>query len=350
MVANSCNALRRTTPLSEVSEVSIVSRQSGFTLVELLIGMALLLIMLTVAFTIFSSSNQIVESDTGRIMASQNTQAAADMIVNDLRQAGENLELELGISGVEFDSDAQRLIIRRSIPPFTAAQVGSSTSYIGQKPARLPVCNVSGTSLQVVGPPPGSTTSTSMCSYNTVSASDIDDARVKTWRLYFAAEGPQTALLYTPQSGGLPPKIMTVAVRSIGPVPNSSVASNPRRIAGTIDSAIPSTYTVNGATLLILIDERRYMVSDKELKLADKGQADTDAQPVAFDVSKMTVSANLTNPTETVTSMSATGPWSRLKSIRLELTGTTAGQGSNKSRTFQATVFPRNVETARGGK
>lgn len=341
MTANSSNVRKRTTPPSAVNK-------SGFTLVELLVGMALLAAVLLVASTVLSSSNQITEDDTARIMASQNVQAAADMIANDLRQAGENLELDLGISGVEFDNASQRLTIRRSIPPFTASQVGSATSYIGQKPARLPVCAVSGTSIQVVGPPPGSTTSTANCAYNTVSSSDPDDARVKTWRLYFASQGPQTALLYTPQSGSAP-RLATVFVRSVGAIPSSSTPSAERRISVTIDGGVPSGYTVSSNTLLILIDERRYMRTANELRLAGNGQTDAEAQPVAFDVSQFDISANLVKPDETVTAVSSTGPWSRLKSIRLTLSGATGGLTRNKTRTFQATVFPRNVETARGG-
>ncbi|GHF40915.1 prepilin-type N-terminal cleavage/methylation domain-containing protein [Deinococcus metalli] len=318
---------------------SKVGQLAGFTLVELLIAMALLLAVLTIAFNIFSSSNRLVESDTGRVMAQQNAQTALDLMAADVREAGENLELDLGISGLEFNNATQSLTVRRSIPPLST----------GVKLARLPLCYVSGSSVQVVGAVPGSTTATSRCTYSDGN-SDGEDDNVMPWRTYLTAQSgvPQAALLYRPASGGTPALVQSTTVQSVQ-AQTTQVTSGVtvKRVNVVLGAAVPSAFTPANNSLLILVDERRYMLVGSELRLALGGQTDAQAQPMAFGVTGLTLSATLTDPTETVSSMSLTGPFSRVKNIVIGLSAQNAGQGKSTTRTFQSTIFPRNIETAR---
>lgn len=303
--------------------------------------MALFLIVLTIAFSAFASTNKLVETDTGRVMANQNVQTALDLMAADVRQAGENLELNLGISGLEFSNADKTLTVRRSIPPLPST---------GLKLAQLPLCYVSGTTVQVVGPPPGSSATTARCTYSDGDG-DGEHDNITPWRTYFATqEGrPQAALLYRPKSGSTPALIRRTTVRSIEPqaIQNLSGGVILRRVNVTLGESVPGTFTPANNSLLILVDERRYVLVGTELRLALGGQRDDEAQPVAFDVSDLSLSATLANPNETVSSMSLTGPWARVKSVALGLTANGAGQGRGNARTYQASVFPRNVETAR---
>ncbi len=307
---------------------------SGFTLLELLVAMALFIVVITVAFDAFSSSNKLVEADTNRVMASQNVQGALDILASDVRQAGENLELDLGISGITFDNSAQTMTVRRSIP---------ADATTGVKLQRLPLCYASGTTFQVSGPPPSSTTPA-----NSSCVSGPSEVNVGPWRDYFTAQNgqPQAALLYRPKSGSTPSLITRTTVNA---VQNTSGTGDTRRTNLILGGSIPVGFTDTNGSLILLIDERRYFLdaASSELRLALGGQADGDAQVVAYSVTGLTLGATLVNPDATVTSMSLTGPWKRVKQITLNLTANNAGQGRGGSRSFQATVFPRNVETAR---
>ncbi|WP_412026926.1 PilW family protein [Deinococcus yunweiensis] len=335
MAARLSTRQTRTTPSLARSDVWA----AGFTLVELLIAMALLMVVLTIAFNIFSSSNRLVETDTGRVMAQQNAQTALDLMAADVREAGENLELDLGISGLEFNHASQSITVRRSIPPLST----------GARLARLPLCSVSGTTVQVIGPVPGSTTATSRCTYSDGNG-DGEDDNVMPWRSYFAAQGgiPQAALLYRPASGSTPALVQSTTVQVIQPqVVSVSSGVTVRRVSVTLGSAVPSGFTAANNSLLILVDERRYMLVGSELRLALGGQTDAQAQPMAFGVTALSLSATLNTPTETVTSMNLTGPFARVTNIAIGLTAKNPGQGRSTTRTFQSTIFPRNIETAR---
>lgn len=336
MTALSCIKQTPTTLSSGKSRV----RQpvSGFTLVELLVAMALFLVVITVAFDAFSSSNKLVEADTNRVMASQNAQGALDILASDVRQAGENLELDLGISGLTFDNSMRTVTVRRSIPADAAT---------GIKLQRLPLCYASGTTFQVSGPPPGSATP-----LNASCASGPSEVNVVPWRDHFTAQNGQSqaALLYRPKSGSTPSLIVRVTVNTVGDSALSgSGTSSARRTSLTLAENVPSSFTPTNGSLILLIDERRYLLdtASKELRLALAGQTDAQAQVVAYDVTGLTLGATLVNPDETVTSLGLTGPWKRVKQITLNLTANNAGQGRGGARSFQATVFPRNVETAR---
>lgn len=339
MEVRCCTRPKRTTPRSVV-KTNQTNRESGFTLVELLIAMGLLVIVLTIAFNAFVSSNKLVEADTGRIMASQNVQTALDVLAADVRQAGENLELNLGISGIEFDDAANTITVRRSIPSLST----------GVSLARLPLCSKSGPTLQVVGPPPGSTTTAARCAYSDGDG-DGEHDNIGPWRTYFTLqEGrPQAALLYRPRSGSTPALVRRTSVRRVEAQTTQTITGGVqlRRVNVTLDENVPNEFTAANNSLLVLIDERRYVLVNDELRLALGGQTNAEAQPVAFDVTDLALSATLGNPDETVSSMVLTGPWARVKSVSLGLTAKSAGQGSARARTYQTAVFPRNVETAR---
>lgn len=347
MATRSCTASRRTTRPSARSKRKRPA-QVGFTLVELLVALALLMVVLTIAFNAFNSSNRLVEADTARVIGNQNVQTALDLLAADLRQAGENLELDLGISGVEFDNAQQTLTVRRSIPPLTAAQAASDPTLAGQAIKRMPLCAKNGSQFQIVGPPPGSTTTASACVYN--AGTDGEDVNVKLWRVYFASQDnrPQAALLYRPPTGSTPALIRKTVVTGIGA---TSTAGSLRRVNVTLDAAVPSDFTATNGSLLILVDEREYLRAEGELRLALGGETSAQAQTVAFDVTNLKMSALLaedgTSAEETVASLALNGPWRRVKQVSVELTAGAGGQGRGAARTYKTQVFPRNVETAR---
>ncbi|WP_019009077.1 prepilin-type N-terminal cleavage/methylation domain-containing protein [Deinococcus aquatilis] len=304
------------------------ARTAGFTLVELLVAMGLFLVVLTIAFNAFSSSNKLVEADTGRVMASQNVQSALDILNADIRQAGEDLSLNIGVSGLTFDSATKTLSVRRGIAALN----------------RVPVCAISGNNIQIVGPPVGSTVSTNACTYAT-PPTGTDPVNIVAWRSYFTALNgqPQMALLYRPASGSTPVKIDVVGITT---VLSSSGTGSSYRVSVSLSGAPPSGYSGNGS-LLVPIEQRQYKVVGSDLMLALNLQTATEAQAVAYGITDLSAVATLVNPPATVNSLAADGPWARIRSVDVTLTSGSAGQGTNKPRALTATVFPRNIEQAR---
>ncbi|MBZ9752078.1 prepilin-type N-terminal cleavage/methylation domain-containing protein [Deinococcus sp. HMF7604] len=317
-------------------------RQEGFTLTELLVGMSLLAAVMMIAFSMFQSSNQLVESDTSRIMAAQNAQTALDIMTNDLRQAGENLaSVRLPVSGVEFDNANQKLIVRRGIAPMSAAQVGTATDLISQRPQALRVCKVIDNRVQVIGPTPAGDTP-SGCLYN--AGVSGDDVQVRPWRVFFASQGNayQAALLYRPAGNGLAAAFAPVVVQTISAVSNNADATK-RVVELVLAGNVPAGFSSTNNSRIILIDQRRYWVADNQLKLAVAGEKDADAQTVAFDIDSLTLSATVTNSGTPVNSLAIDGPWNRVKTIVAALKARNPSQGKANTRTFQSTIYPRNV-------
>ncbi len=336
--------------------------KQGFTLIELLVSIALLAILMTIVFNTFLSSNNLVETDIGRINATQNTQGAMDLLVADVRQAGENLDLSLGISGLEFDSSS--LTVRRSIPPLTLLQSPSGEPGLaGQTVKSMSICSLDATNrIQIIGPPPKSDSpapsATSTCTYST-RLSDKEDANVKIWRVYFASQSgrPQVAILARPAdtATGQIAMVRRVIALSVDPTQLQIYSGNTeiRRVSITLRDPVPAGFTAANGSTLTLVDERRYIrdSTSNELRLALGGQTDMEASVVAFNISGFTTTAVLrasgTSPESTVPSMSLQGPWERVKRVNLSLTGGNAGVGRNRNRTFTTSVFPRNVESTR---
>lgn len=315
--------------------------QRGLTLVELLVTLALAVVVLTVAAQMFAGSSRLVESDTGRVMALQNGQTALDMIVNDARQAGENMTVTgpaLEVSGIEFGTLAPGrgyLTIRRNIPAEVQVQ-------------RLPVCGrpANRKEIQVAGPEKGKGKDpTPAC-----AASDVNAER---WDEYFAerSEAAQRGLLYCEAcSAAASREIHSVVVESVEPPTEETVKGRRyKQVAVLLRAGADARFKPNDTTMLMLIDERRYFLDAQgTLRLGLAGQTDAEAQAVAYDIQEFTVTAALVDPAQTVGSMSLTGPWQRIEQLELTLKAGSGSQGRQNVRTFTARVFPRNVESSRG--
>lgn len=348
-----CKKSKRTLRSSEVSpdmpRTAWMETRSvdGFTITELLIGMSLLVTVMMIAFVLFQNSNKLIETDAGRVNAMQNAQTALDIVTNDLRQAGENLTTSgPSISGIQFDNTSQTLTIRRGIAPMTASQVGTATDMISRRPDVLSICSVNGSRIQIIGPKDNTTSSTANCTYN--PRVDGDDVKAYTWRVYFTSQNnaPQAALLYRPGTSSSAASYAPINVRAISQVePSLTSIVNLRKIWLEVVGTIPAGYTDQNGSQVILIDQRRYWVQDNQLKLATAGQTDEVGETVAFDVSKMTLSADLQSPNETVSSLAIDGPWKRVQSVTVSLATGNSGQGSASTRNFKSTVFPRNVSS-----
>ncbi len=329
------------------------SRTAGLTLIEMLIAIALFGVVITVAFGVFSSTNRLVEADTGRINAAQNVQSAMDLLVSDLRQAGENLYSQnVRVTGLEFSDSDQTLTIRRAIPAFRPSELPSG--YLGAASVQSrKICEVGSKAILIAS-------NTGGCTYAPVNPTlpASDDTGVMAWRQYFTLQSgrPQAALLIRPAGGGLPAAVARATVTVIGAVQYTSnpLTSYDRKIWATLKDPVPADFTAANNSFLLLVDERTYLAKDGELRFT-QGGAGATSQVMAFGVSSLrvnvTLNATTTSPASSVTSLTladGADKWARIQNVNLQLTGASSAQGRSTTKVFTADVFPRNIETARG--
>lgn len=313
-------------------------RNHGLTLVELLVTIAISSLLLMVIGTAVTTSTRLMNTDLGQVNASHNAQAALDMILNDVRNAGENLDTTIGITGVEISDNAKEVLVRKNIT------IADRTLI-----PRLPICGVNGNQILINGTPLSGSTNPAQCTYGDSDANNDDD-NVQRWRTVFAAQPDiaQSAILYTPPATtGGSSQVVRVRVNTLG-VRQGNGATIPYRTYITLDTAVPAGYTLTNNSQVILVDERRYKVVGDNLVLATGGQSDAEAQVVAFDIPNLDLSATLQNPSASVNTIGLQGPWVRIKSINVTLEARTSDKTAilKQTKAYSGVMYPRNVESA----
>lgn len=333
----------------------------GFTLIEMLVVIALLGILMMISSQIFLSSLKTTENDSSRMAATQNIQSATDIMVADIRQAGENLgSLSVGITGFDFNKSQQWFAVRKAIPTFTSDQLPATyPTTAAPGIVALPVCGIASESKILTV---ADSTKPTACPYNAVKPSDqnSDESNTYAWRHYFTLQDnrPQAAILYTPGTGTTATTSNRVIVTKVNDVVASTVSGVVKRSVGitlTPDSTIPASVTETNGSFIVMVDERRYRLNTdtKTLEFLQGGDpVGAVYQPLAFNITALTIDEVLNNPTTTIPSSSVAEDqngtkWSRINKINLTLTGASPQVGTDKTSTLTTSIFPRNVENTR---
>src|SRR5262245_36038760 len=89
---------------------------SGFSLLEMLVAMSVVLLVAAAAMSMAQSSRRLYNSDGARVAVDQNLGIGMNMLGIDVRQAGERVQADLpAIEIVDGVSGPDTLIIRRSL-------------------------------------------------------------------------------------------------------------------------------------------------------------------------------------------------------------------------------------------
>lgn len=301
---------------------------------EMLVSLGLFGLLSMLAFMTFTRTNNAVTKDAGSVSAGQSAQGALDIMLNDVREAGENLDLGLGVSGIEINNTTKEIIVRKNIA------IASRTLI-----PRMPLCALANGLILINGATSG--VPSGACAYYDQNSNNDDD-NVERWRAYFTAQNniPQAAILYRPAIAGTQTSLVAkVTVTSIQPRTGDGSTISPYQTWVTVLGNVPSGFTTSNGSVLVLVDERRYKLVGDQLMFAQGGQTDAQASVMAFNISNLSMSADLVNPTATVDTIALSGPWQRVKSITLTMTAGSANLFGKKTvqRTYTGTMFPRNV-------
>lgn len=349
-----------------------MNREKGLTFIELLVAMAIFTIIASVSISYFMSSNKLMEKDTNRVMTGQNGQAALDLMVADIRQAGENLNngdvvKEVQISGVEFSNTPstehgenikKEIIIRKGLP----SSLRLNHPKTGQEKTfdikGRPICDVSGGKIYILGDRNGLSTKTG-CEFKVDPDRNGIDSKVEKYRDFFEYMGgkSQAALIYNEDSNGVS-DIQRIRISRVSNVNKSVFNANENideeHIASLISpDQISGKFSYSNKSKIIFIDENRYALIGNDLIWSDGLYTREKNQVVAYDVQDIDISAEIKNSSGTYekkTSLGTSSDWRNIRKINIEVTTGSGDLKKGKSRVFKGEVFIRNAIGGNKGK
>lgn len=301
------------------SHSSARQRQTGYSLVELLVATTLVLICATVAYSVVGEARRVYDADSARTDLNQNIRASLDMLATFTRQAGERLPEDFPAVLLVDDATGDELVVRRHLVDTVLLSCtdlnGSSTRvYVG------------------LGSGSGS------CAIGGDSDSDGVPDNVEEYRAYRLAYG----------DGGSPP--VFAAGYLFDPVTGSgeffafdgeAYDSGASGWYLAIDGGgLTGSYPAVNQPRVYLLEEFRFDLTAGTLELRRDGSS--TALAVVDDISTFRVVITLDDLTNLV-AFSSTDDWSRIRSIRFLLAGERAVRGRTVQRSAELEVFPRNV-------
>ena len=288
----------------------------GFSLVELLVAMVILLLIMAAGLTISMSSRNTLRSDQNRTTLNQNLRSGMDLVGIDVRQAGERLpgdvpalEILDGSSGA-----ADTLVVRRNLaddvlPVCIDIASGSST-------AEITIALTSGTI------PAG-------CDPVADTNSDGWADNLGSWRAErIAAGGTLTAYIYNPTT-------------KLGEFfefdgEDSSAYHLDRSSSGTWTN----DYLASDSARVYIMEERRFTLNGGILEMDINGSG--TPFNLVDDVIDFQLRAIFQDGT-VQTALGSADEWSELEAIEVSLSGRSTFMDRTMDRSLSSRYFPRNI-------
>lgn len=289
------------------------AQTQGFTLVELLIVMALGGLLLTALLQLVLSSQRLYQADSARAAINQDVSVAIAAISNDVRQAGERLTADFPAVQVAGASGQRSITVRRSVLDVV-----------------LPVCKdiKSGTATDVVfvskkgngGSLPAS------------CKEDSSEVGFNAWVSYRKANGGTVdAYLFDPVTG-------------LGETFSYDAEDNSGQHIHKGPGKWLNNYPVVNQPRVYILEETTYAQDGTSIMLKRGSQAAVAFLPnvQTFEIEPIVVNSGTR---ETITGNFPTNKnsWKDLNTVRLSLTASQQAGGKTVSRTFTSEFVPRNV-------
>ncbi len=298
------------------------NRDSGFTLVELLLAVTLGVVVIGLAISMVFSSRDVFTLDRARTNANQNLRAGIDIILADVRQAGERIGPDLpAVQVVKGTTDT--LTLRRNLLDTV-----------------LPVCKEvkggSGANAVFVAKQGGGSSNPECKPKSDAGAQNA----LADWEAYRAAMGGSIrGFIYDPVTGD--GEFFTIDK-------TDSSQMHVHRQAGKWQH----TYDPSNKPRLYILEERTYSLdtATRTIQLVVNGGT---AQNVVADITDLEIEAYLQPVTSPVLAngtgaFTGANNWQKLAYVSVLLTSQDRSRRQALDRTLSAQAIPRNVLSSPG--
>ena len=300
------------------SSRSIRASSDGFSLLELLVALAILSVVGAASLSLALSARGVFEQDQQRTTINQNLRSGIDLLGIDVRQAGERLPgnapaVEI-VNGASSGPD--QLILRRNL-----------LDYV------LPVCKDvnSGTARDAtfIAKKGGGSVPTGCAPVPDADGDGWPD-NLEAWRNYRLANGGSVlAYIYNP-------------VTKLGEFfTYNDEDKSDFHLHRANTGAWVNDYPTNQQPRVYIMEQKRYLLAGGVLQYVFN--EDTAHPYNLVDHLVDFQSRALLDDGTALTSMPSTADWTRLQSVEVTLVGSSTFSGRTMRRTLVSRFFPRNI-------
>lgn len=304
----------RRKPSSHRCDRVVESGSAGFTLLELLVSMTIMLVASAMAFSVAFGARRLYDADSARMDLNQALRSATNMITAEIRQAGESLPPDFPAVELVNSTDGDRLILRKALIEIVLQSCLDRVP--GDTRIRVGLSAGSGNCV-IVGD----------------SDSDGYPDNVQEFREYRLANGDDSdelaiGYIFDPVSG---------AAEWLNIVDEADAGSDQWEL---VVDALGGTYPAGNQPRVYLLDETRYDLSSGRLELRRDGS--NTGLGIVEGITDFQISF-LMQDGSTETSFDNTDEWSQIRIIRLDLSAEREMRDRTLSRALTTDVFPRAI-------
>jgi type IV pilus assembly protein PilW len=306
--------LSRLKPSSRRCAKHVAAGSAGFTMLELLLSMTIMLVAGAIAFSVAFGARRLYDADSTRMDVNQALRSATDMVTTEIRQAGEKLPPDFPAVELVSNANGDRLILRKAM---MESVLQSCLDRSGGH-TRIRIGLTSGSGGCVI-----------------VADGDTDGYpdNIQEFREYRLANGDATdeldsAYLFDPVTGN------GEWLNYTGEVDAGSDQWE------LIVDAISGTYPATNQPRVYILDESRYDLASGRLELRRDGS--NSGLGIVEGVTDFQVSF-LMQDGSTETTFDNSDNWSQIRRIRFDLAAERELRDRTVSRSLTANVFPRAI-------
>lgn len=319
---------RSSTPKRSTRSCCSAAGERGFTLTELMVGMAVALVVTGATLSLAMSTRGLYEADQSRTKLNQSLRAARDFLATDIQHAGERLgntfpvlEIVNGASGAPDELIVRRNLLDTVLSVCWNVQGGQMWIIVGIDPT-FPTPPTPGCFKM-----PGAENVLAWQNHRTTHGADDDGS---------ATAVDLRAYIYNPTTGSgqffdYTGEWMTPMFHMIFAAPGT-VWQNP--------------YPLAEKPQLYILEERRYALAGDTLQFVRNGMADPLNIVDGIDSLQLRALFKPDPPNATPSPMTTFGfgdNWSMLRSIEISVEGSVDHRDKSVAGAFATEIMPRNV-------
>lgn len=291
---------------------------SGFTIVELLISLTIILVITAIALSSLMSLHRLYHHDVLRAKTNQDLRGIFDLVASEVRLVGENLPatfpaltLTDGTSGAPDVLSLRRNLVGEVLKLCNTISAGTVASTL-----RFSLHS------STTNPTPAS------CGYS------VNLNNYNAWNEYWVEQGSGNVKAYLYNQTNRVGEFFTF--NDIG------INSGYYRLVKQNAANWVNSYSINNGSIYILEEwEFQLDPTTRTLKLINADDS-TNFLNIANNVTDFQASIEMQDGT-TLNTFTSANNWREIQGVVITITSTQSGSGNTVSRTWTGKIFPRNI-------